>query len=466
MPQAQTVELPKSWPLVTPPENRGDSTSKDARLVNCYAEKQQDGGYQIYGRPGLAVSSQPPGAAATARGMYNWLGDVYSIFGNKLYKNGTAITGTLNTTNGGYKWSQSLGSTPRLQLGNGVKAYNYDASAGLVEITDAQFPASFVKGWAYLDGTTYVGTPTAHILGSDINDPTSWDVLNDILAQIEPDLAIAVAKQLVYVIMLKQWTGEVFYDAGNATGSPLGTVQGAKIAYGCITSDGVAGMDDILFWPATNRGVAPQVIKLEGLKAEIISTDPIERLLDGADFTTTYSFTVKKRGHRFYVLTVVAANLTLVYDVDERLWHQWTDASGNYFPFVASSFSGLTTLLQHESDGRIYVFDESYTTDADSIITKDIYTPNFDAGTRRGKYLAMMFFEADQTEGSLLEVRCNDSDYKTGAWTNFRQVDLSKKRPSLDNCGSFTRRAYNFRHRKHTQFRIKAVELQLDLCTL
>jgi hypothetical protein len=466
MPQAPTVELPKQWPLVTLPENRGDTTSKDARLVNCYGEKQTDGSYQVYGRPGLEQQSRPPGANAVGRGMYNWLGDVYSIFGGTLYKNGVAIVGSVNTANGGYRWSSTLGATPRLQLGNGVAAYNYDAGAGLVQITDPQFPSSFVKGWAYLDGTTYVGTPTAHIQGSDINDPTAWDVLNDILAQIEPDQGVALAKQLVYVIFLKQWITEVFYDAGNATGSPLGTVQGAKVSYGCITADGVATIDDILFWPATNRGVAPQVVKLEGLKAEIISTDPIERLLDGADFTTTYAFTLKKRGHRFYVLTVVAANLTLVYDIDQRLWHQWTDASGNYFPFVAASFSGLTTLLQHESNGRIYTFDESFVTDNGDIIVKDIYTPNFDADTQRGKYLSGMYFSADQTPGSLLEVRCNDNDYALNSWTNFRTVDLGTKRPYLDNCGTFVRRAYHFRHRKATQFRIKAVGLQLDLCTI
>ena len=466
MPQSPTVALPKSWPLVTPPENRSDSTSKDARLVNCFGEKQKDGSYQIYGRAGLVESSRPPAGNATARGMYNWLGDSYAIFGATLYKNGVAVAGTLDTTNGSYKFSSCLGATPKLQLGNGVKAYNYDAAGGLVLISDAQFPAAFVKGWAYLDGTTYVATATAHVLGSDINDPVNWDVLNDILAQIEPDAGVALAKQLVYVVLFKQWTTEVFYDAGNATGSPLGTVQGAKVAYGCITADGVAGMDDVLFWPSTNRGVMPQVVKLEGLKAEVISTDPIERLLDGADFTTTYAFTVKKHGHRFYVLTIVAANLTLVYDMDERLWHQWTDTSGNYFPFVSSSFSGLTTYLQHATNGRIYTFDESYYTDAGDVIVKDIYTPNFDADTRRGKYLAMMLFDADQTEGSVLEVRCNDKDYSPTAWTNFRSVDLSRQRPSLADCGTFTRRAYHFRQKKQTAFRIRAVELQLDLCAL
>ena len=66
----------------------------------------------------------------------------------------------------------------------------------------------------------------------------------------------------------------------------------------------------------------------------------------------------------------------------------------------------------------------------------------------------------------MLQVRKNDSDYALDKWSNFRLVDLSKKQPVLTNNGSFVRRAYNLRHQSATAFRIKAVELQLDLGTL
>lgn len=469
MPQAPTVAIPKRLPLVIQPENRADSTLKDARLVNCFVEKQADGEYDIYKRAGTSRSSQPSGGAAAGRGMWNWLGDIYTVFGTKLYKNGTDVSGVvvLNGTTDSYKWASCLGATPRLQLGNGTKGYNYDGGSGLVLITDGDFPSSFCKGWAYLDGTTYVATPSATIQGSDINNPTSWDPLNVIVAQIEPDRGVALTKQLVYVIELKQWTGEVFYDAGNATGSPLGAVQGAKINYGCASADSVASIDDITFWVSTNRTGNPQVIKLDGLKAGIVSTDPVERLLASVSFTTVYALTVKSIGHRFYIFTSVMSNLTLAYDLDQDIWHQWTDVNGNYFPFVAAACdTNLNTFLQHESDGYIYALDEATYTDQGAIITVDIYTPNFDGGVRRGKLLSAMYFNADRVVGSVLQVRCNDLDYDPKAWSNFRYVDLSLSRPMLPDCGTFNRRAYNFRHQKQTAFRISSVDLQIDLCTL
>jgi len=468
VPQAQTVEIPKRFPLVVTPENRDDSSAKDSKLVNCYLERTVDGEYWIYKRAGLLQSSRPPGGDANGYGMWNWLGNIYSIFGNTVYKDGVAISGTVNTAGGVYRFDSCLGATPKLVFGNGVKAYTYDSGGGLVEITDGDFPAAFVKGWAYLDGTTYVGKANANIQGSGINDPTSWAADNTIVAQIEPDQGVAVAKQLIYVLALKQWGTEVFYDAGNATGSPLSSVPGAKINYGCVTSDSVQSIDGILIWVCTNQSSSIQVMKMEGLKAEIISTDPVERLLDEVDFTTTYSLQFKNRGHRFYILTFVVSNLTLVYDLDQNVWHQWTDTNGDYFPFVATTYDATTLKhqFQHESNGRIYLAEESYYTDNGEAIVVDIVTPNFDGEIDRRKQMNRLTFLADQVPGSILQVRKNDDDYEPTKWSNFRNVDLSKKLPTMMNCGTFVRRAYNLRHACNTPFRIKAMNMQLDIGTL
>jgi len=275
--QAQTVQIPKRLPLTISPENRATSTDKDARLVNCFLEKQEDNTYQLYRRPGLAESSRPPAGDAAGLGVFNWLGDIYSIFGATVYKNGVALAGTVNTANGVYRFDQCLGATPKMQLGNGVKAYNYDAGAGLVEIIDAQFPAAFCKGWAYLNGITYVAvTSSGAIQGSDTNDPVNWDALDVIIAQIEPDFNIALGKQLVYVVDFKQWSVELFYDAGNASGSSLGRVEGAKVDYGCSSQESVQNIDGMLLWVTATKSPLRQIAMMKGLKAEVISNPAVE----------------------------------------------------------------------------------------------------------------------------------------------------------------------------------------------
>ena len=460
-----SFEEPKRIPLVIEPANRGETTSYDAKLINAYIEKSKEGEYWIYERPGLLEDSRPPAADASGFGVWAWRGNIYSIFGNTLYKDGVAVAGTVDTTGGVYRFDSCLGATPKLQLGNGVKAYNYDAGGGLVLINDADFPSAFVKGWSYLNGTTYVMTPTARIQGSDINAPVDWDALNVLVAQIEPDQGVALAKQLVYTIALKQWTVEVFYDAANATGSPLGRVEGAKANWGCLSSDSVQQIDGALLWLGSTKDGNPEVLLFDNLKLEVVSTKPIERLLERATLTTIFSWSIKLDGHRFYVLTLKEENLTLVFDLDERMWSQWTDTSGNYLPIVAACRrDNLTHVLQHESNGRLYLMGSEYATDDGDLITVDIITPNFDGGVRRRKMVSRLEIISDQRVGSELQIRVNDFDYNPQKWTNFRTVDLSKPRPYLDNCGTFYRRVHHLRHRKPVRMpRIQAMEMQFSL---
>lgn len=521
MPQAPTVEVPKRIPLVAQPENRDESSLKDAKLINAYVEKNAAGETWIYKRPGVLQT----GATKTGNGygVYNWLGNIFSIFGATLYKDGVAISGTLDTTGGVYQFSQCLGTVPKLQLGNGVASYNYDAGGGLVQInslttvtagsfvvgisytilvpgttnftligaannnvgtvftatgigsgtgtatTPNNFPAACVKGWAYLDGTVYVMDALASIRGcTALNTPTDWsDLLNRLTAQIEADGGVALTKQLVYVLALGQWSTEVFYDAQNTTASPLSPVQGAKINYGCVTAESVQEIDGVLLWLATNRSSSVQVIMVEGLKAQIVSTKPIERLLGEATFTSVFSFSVKYEGHRFYGFTLKDQNITLVYDLTDQMWSQWTDTNGNYLPWVSSTYSaGTGRILQHETNGKLYALDAAYTNDDGSVIQVDIYTPNFDGGTRRRKHLNILEFVGDLTVGSLLQVRSNDHDYEAKQWSNFRQVDMGQRRPQLTNNGTFDRRAYHIRHRSNTRMRLQALEVQIDLGTL
>lgn len=471
MPQAPSVALPKRLPLIAIPSNRGITPDKDARLINGYVEQgASEGEVLVYKRPGLtphsATSSVPAG---TARGCYNWLGDIYSITGSLLYKNNTSI-GTVDTTNGQYRFTQTLGATPRLVLGNGVEGYTYDG-ATFANIVDADFPAAFVKGWGFLNATTYLSVSSAHILGSDLNDPTAWDPLNDILAYIEPDLAVATAKHLVYILCLKQWSVEVFYDAGNTSGSALGRVEGAKSKYGCRDERTLRNIDDRLCWVSTTKEGAVQVVKFENTRAEVVSTKPIERILSQFTYSsaTIYSWSFRAGGHGFYGLTV--GGYTFVYDLDERLWSQWWGMGLDYMPIVDSTYTASGVPLVQGVDGLMYeiafnVGTDTYSGTTTTIVT-DLYTPNFDGGVQgRGKQLSMLYVIADQTAGSLLKVRSNDWDYAASRWTNFRTIDLSRKEPCLANEGSFHRRAYHFRHDVPTAFRCRAIELQMDLCTL
>lgn len=477
--QFQTVALPKRLTLLVDPTNRDGTTNKDARIVNAYVEITPERELFVYKRPGTfqqaVVSNNSPGL-----GLFTWNGVVYSIFNvgssATLFANGTSVATGLDNTSS-YSFSSTMGSSPKLVMQNGAQGYTFNGTAlsATLHSINASYPANTVKGLAYLDGAMYVmqhiqGTSVtpAVIWGSNINSvdqPGDWTTLDFITAQIEPDPGVRLAKQLVYVIAIKQWSTEVFYDAGNLTGSPLAPIEEAKQPYGCATQDSVQSIDDSLFWISTNQTASRQVVMMQNLRMGVISTPAIERLLADADLTVVYSLQMKINGHSFYIVTIKNNNLTLVYDITTQMWSQWTDNNGNYFPFVASTYSPTGQhIMQHETNGALYYSDSIYYTDNNLPIPVHIYTPLFDAGTRRRKSLNMMSFILDQTPGSALYASYSDDDYQT--WSNPRMIDMGQKLPMLIGLGTFTKRAFHFNHSSNSPLRLQAVELQYDIGTL
>lgn len=203
-----------------------------------------------------------------------------------------------------------------------------------------------VPGIVWLDSTFYVMDSNATIYGSNLNDALTWNALNFITAQIEPGAGKALAKTQNYVIAFKEWSTEFFYDAGNATGSPLSTVGNGFNLIGCANGDSVANLDGILFWVSQTRQKGRGVHMMQGLQEQMVSTPDIERVLNLSTLATIYSFGVKIAGHTFYVLTLVDLNITLVFDLVSKTWTQWSSLTAGVAVSVSSiTLSGTTATV-------------------------------------------------------------------------------------------------------------------------
>jgi len=478
MAQAKASQVPIRIPLVISPENRDTSTAKDARLVNCYVEVDHDRNVNLFRRPGMKQWGVPPLTTAAGMGAYWWNGSVYSIFAGKLYKNLAQVATGLDTTGGVYSFSSIMGSDPKLVMQNGIAAYAYDDTAlltGPLHTIDANYPQYTCKGIAYLDGYTFVlqhffGTQItpAVIWGSVVNHvdgATDWDPLDFITAQMTPDSGVYLAKQLVYVVCLKEWSTEFFYDAGNATGSPLAAAMNLRLSYGCATQDSVQTIADVLFWVSNNREASNQVVMVDKAQLQVISTPEIDRLLRDVDLSAVYSWHVKIDGHSFYVLTFKNNNLTIAYDINQNRWDQWTDNNGNYVPIVCSTRNQAgQTILQHETNGALYYSSTDYLDDNGVMIPITCITPRWDGGTSRRKQASMLNFVGDVSPGCLMSVQVSDDDYMS--WSQPRMVDFSQRFPNLMKCGTFRRRAWKFQVNNNLPWRMSAMELQFDIGTL
>ena len=387
------------------------------------------------------------------------------------YSDVTGIGIAANTT------IASIDSSTQFTLSIAATATN--ASAAL-SFTLAGLPTYFgapsdSQLWApqavELNKSVYMVSIHSELVGSDPDDPFAWNPLNKIVAYADLGLSIALSKQLSYPIVFKGTNMEFFRDEGNSPGSPLARIEGMRADVGCAYCYALQEIDDKLLWVSSASISPPSVWMLHNGKYQEVATPAVKRLLDGITTLNTFAFGCE--GHLFYCINLTGGSNTLVYDITSDYWSYWTSASGGQLPFVAAaySFNALTggarhVYLQHATDGKIYELDLANVTDVGSTFDMDIYPPEFDANMLTSKYLSKMYVSGDQQTGRILKVRVNDNNQQPGSWTNWREFDLSSARPRIDECGSFYKRSFHFRHSSATRCRIEAVEMDLQPGTL
>ena len=506
--QAPFVADPPRLPLVNKLQNRYSSRplEKDARLINCYAEYDAElKGYNVVKRPGLAVNAAFTTLTGIAgAGMYTHAATGALIYGFRrntingavaLYSTGSGIApidvGTVTLSDNrllGLSF-ETINSNPQtVFVGGGGSAALVDTTTWAVTaIVDPDFVAiNRVPGAVYLNQILYVMDYKGNIYGSAADNGAAWDPLNKIQASSNADLGVGLAKQLSYVIALKQYTTQAFYDAGNPPpGSALAPLPDSQIPLGCAAAMSIQSIDNSLLWLTANQTSSPQIVQMDNLTPKIVSSPAVERILLNVgvtggilsgvtfiQFSGVYSWVLKHNGHRFYGLTLSTLNITLIYDLDQELWYVWQSSTGGQWPmfsmaYVPSSGGNPGIHYAQTTGTQIFPLDEDkvYPTDSGVICPVDIYTPNIDMQTVRSKMWSALYLTGDRVDGSILQVRYSDDDYST--WSNFRRIDMSRKKPSISGLGtSSTRRAFHFRLDTATSMRIRYVSPQVDIGTL
>jgi len=231
---------------------------------------------------------------------------------------------------------------------------------GFIQITDADYPPETVKGIVYLDGTYYVMTPESYIYGSDIDDPFTWSALNVLQANAQPDLGIALSRQLNLIVAFGEYSTQFFYDAGNATGSPLLPYSSADLQIGCAVAESVAQTENTIFFMGKSRQKGRSIYLMEGTQPKKVSNLFIDKILDADDLTDVSSFVLKLSGHNFYILALTDTGITLVYDAVTDMWSKWTQqAAGTALTGTTFTWAnGLVTATKAAhglSDGQYVV---------------------------------------------------------------------------------------------------------------
>lgn len=324
------------------------------------SEKQ----WTLENRPGIWANMVATGTRP--RGGYVWeksVGTTYffCVVANKIYTstdqetwtNVTTFTDAAGTEPCGFCEFITDTGTKYLIVVDGKEGYVFTSNAAGTKITDADFPNPHVPSPVFIDGYLFLAKKnTGDIYNSNLNDPTAWTAGSFISSELYPDDVQYLVKVNNYLLAIGFSGCEYFYDAANATGSPLARYEGGSLPFGTQIPRSVASNANTVAFLATNNDGGLSVKAIEDFKHKDITPSWLPKLLAFASSNLGNTFTingffVREAGELLYILSINsngASDCAIVYHFGLGIWMFWgTDGSENsYFPVDA--FSGSATM--------------------------------------------------------------------------------------------------------------------------
>jgi hypothetical protein len=494
-------------PLTQPIESRDGTFNKDSFSSNCVFERR-DQKREFIKRPGLTkmgqVISVTPPATTHCQGLIDFLsvpGPVFNscliaIVNNNVYisYSNEAVYTFVGSIISGNNYPPVSYAKTFLQGGIFYLVFHARSTSNHIYVwknTNSSFTQvttlpsnTLVPGVVSLDNYTFVGNDSNRIYNSNLGDPTTWDALNFIAFNQSNDDLIAIAKHLNYLVAFGQTSLSFFYDAGNATGSPLAIAQSYTSEIGCANGASVVSTDNTVVWIGTSKSGGFSVYVLDSVSPVKVSNPIIDKHLEIDTVQKVTSNIFKFRGHTLYVLNLLTTKKTLVYDLNEKSWYRWTQYAMNtnndtnpgtysesYFrpsffagaqesnPLAYYSISENYYVLDYDT-ATVYKFDPSiYQDDSQSIYCRTVTDLN-DNGTTKRKFFGRLEIIGDKVAATM-QVRHTGDDYNT--WSNYRSVDLNASRSQVYLSGADRRRAWEFLCTDNVPLRLDGAEIDFRI---
>ena len=467
-------------PLTQPIESRTGSFAKDSYSSNCFFETR-DQKRELIKRPGLVSAKQivsiTPPAYTPSQGLVAFNNKLVAVINNTVYQvdpNSSYAVTTLGTTSSSTSQSYFVKTflDTYLFFHNKVTGYLYNQAGSSVAMTTLP-TAPYVSGAVYLDNYLFIGTSNNRIYNSNVGDPTTWDALNYLSFEQTTDTLVGIAKHLNYLIAFGAVSTQFYYDAANATGSPLAVASSYTSEIGCASGDSIVATSNTVLWIGATKTNSRSVYLLDGVSPIRVSTSSVDRHLEADNLGQVSAYCYTINGHTLYILTLHNTQKTLVYDLNEKMWYTWTQFSiqsndqpypgtyqESYFrPAFFAALGGVAYTLDDDT-ATLYYFDVNTYRDNNQPIYCRTVTDIIDNGTTKRKFYGRLEIIGDKVAGTM-QVRHSGDDYNT--WSSYRSVDLNAPRSQVYLSGADRRRAWEFLSTSNCSLRLDGAEVDFRI---
>lgn len=353
-------------PMSSTPAKNG--YAGQARLVNCYAEKIEQGkeAFVVHACDGLAEWATLPGANGGVRAVHALPdGSLLVVAGRLLYS--VDATGYV-TTLGGIA-SDGLVTMARNREGDPRVAIVCDGllffwqSGVVTQFTD--FPEGMVPmSNAHLNGYFVFLTAGGDIYHSEV-DSDQIGGLSFENAASNPDKGVRLWTRGQDLCVGGERTVEYYRDVG---GDPFAFERTTSIDVGVLAAGSVANVAETSMFVAHDASVRI----LDGFQARVVSNPTISRWIEGQTASGLSATAWTAHGHTFYALS--GSDRTWCYDVATALWHERETLRMGRWRASCVESANRKLIVGDYAAGTLYEMSEAFNKEADRELVTTIYS--------------------------------------------------------------------------------------------
>lgn len=362
----------------------------------------------------------------------------------------------------------------------------------IAKIIDVDFPSA-VGQFVFVDGYAFVMTASGRVYNSALNSIESWGAADYITANLSSDQGVSLARYKNQIIAFGSDSGELFYNAGNPSGSILGRSDQNFFKIGAFGANSIVNVEDTIYWLGASSARGGGVYRLDGFTPFKVSTQEIDAILNillesstVGPFMYLGAASVSGNINLFltnisrYIETGIESSMqTLLYDISLNQWHGWGRSSGVtlsggsfHLPAYVAYYNRI--MFGGIGDGKIYrmqfgevcYYRDNTTTGSDGA-TYDmiVSTKKINFGTNNRKSVSRLYLNCDRkAAGTVLVKYLDDDSQNISQTTALGSLDITQPNPRIHRCGSFVGgRIWAFIHSEDREFRMESVTFDYEI---
>ena len=305
---------------------------------------------------------------------------------------------------------------------------------------------------------------TQDIYNSNLDDPALWTAGDFISAEMYPDKIVALSKNNNYLYAIGSNSTEYFYDAANATGSPLARHTSAVQQFGTSAVASVVQTEkEVVFIGETGDG-GHTVWTIDGFKEKEIGIPAIKSALlaEGSNLKNVFAFALRVAGQKLYCICLTSR--TMVYSFNTEMWSEWSTNGSTFIGNCATDGVDGSAHVLGATDGDVYLMNENIFMDDEYPISCTITSAKLDFDTINRKFMYRLTLVGDVPDDTLVDtavsISWSDNDYKT--WSTPRTLKFTGDLPAIFQLGQFRRRAFKITYALPHLFRLETMEVYIN----